>query len=145
MVHVPYKGGAPAVIDLIAGRIQVMFLSLQLSTPQVKAGRLKALAIAGHARAAPLPDVSTTAEQGYPQFEAQLFSGLFAPAGTPNEIVQRINAEVAKALRAPEMRARLADIGAVPAPSSSEEFAAILRREGDRMAAIIREKNIRAE
>ncbi len=145
MVHVPYKGGAPAVIDLVAGRVKVMFLSVQLSAPQVKAGRLKALAIAGHARAPQLPDVPTTAEQGYPQFEAQLFSGLFAPAGTPAEIVQRVNAEAVKAIRAPEMQARLAEIGAVPAPSSPDEFARILRREGDRMAAIIRERNIRAE
>src|SRR5207302_418210 len=101
IVHVPYKGGAPALADLVAGRIQVMFLSVQLSAPQVKGGRLKALAIAGRHRAAQLPSVPTIAEQGYPQFEAQLFSGLFAPAGTPPEIVQRMNAEVVKALQAP--------------------------------------------
>ena len=145
MVHVPYKGGAPAVTDLMAGRIEVMFLSLQLSAPQVKAGRLKALAVAGHARAPQLPDVPTIAAQGFPQFEAQLFSALFAPAGTPPEIVRRVNAEVVKALGGAELRARLSDIGAVAAPSSPEELAAILRREADRMGAIIREKNIRAD
>jgi tripartite-type tricarboxylate transporter receptor subunit TctC len=145
MVHVPYKGGAPALTDLMAGRIHAMFLSMQLSAPQVRAGRLKALAIAGRNRAAQLPNVPTTAEQGYPQFEAQLFSGLFAPAGTPPEIVQRMNAEVVKALRAPEMQARLAEVGAVPAPSTPEEFARILRSEGERMAIVIREKHIRAE
>ena len=145
MVHVPYKGGAPALADLLAGRIQVMFLSVQLSAPQVKAGKLKALAIAGHTRASQLPDVPTMAEQGYPQFEAQLFSGLFAPAGTPPEIVRRMNYEVVKALGSADMRARLADIGAVPAPISAEEFAALLRHEGDRVGAIIRERNIRAE
>ena len=145
MVHVPYKGGAPALADLLAGRIQVMFLSVQLSAPQVKAGHLKALAVATHARAAALPDVPTMAEQGYPQFDAQLFSGLFAPAGTPPDIVRRMNIEVVKALATGEIRARLADIGAVPAPSSAEEFAAILRRVGDHMGAIIRERNIRAE
>jgi tripartite-type tricarboxylate transporter receptor subunit TctC len=145
MMHVPYKGGAPALTDLMGGRIQAMFLSVQLSAPQVKGGRLKALAIAGHKRAAQLPSVATTAEQGYPQFDSQLFSGLFAPAGTPAEIVQRMNAEVVKALRAPEMQAKLADVGAVPAPSSPEEFARILRNEGERMAIVIREKHIRAE
>jgi len=145
MVHVPYKGGAPALADLVAGRIQAMFLSVQLSAPQVKAGRLKALAIAGRTRAAQLPNVPTIAEQGYPQFEAQLFSGLFAPAGTPAEIVQRMNAEVVKALQAPQMQAKLAQVGAVPAPSTPEEFARILRSEGERMATVIREKHIRAE
>ena len=145
MVHVPYKGGAPALADLVAGRIQAMFLSVQLSAPQVKAGRLKALAIAGRTRAAQLPNVPTIAEQGYPQFEAQLFSGLFAPAGTPAEIVQRMNAEVVKALQAPQMQAKLAQVGAVPAPSTPEEFARILRSEGERMATVIREKHIRAQ
>ena len=145
MVHVPYKGGAPALADLVAGRIQAMFLSVQLSAPQVKSGRLKALAIAGRTRAAQLPNVPTIAEQGYPQFEAQLFSGLFAPAGTPAEIVQRMNAEVVKALQAPQMQAKLAQVGAVPAPSTPEEFARILRSEGERMATVIREKHIRAE
>ena len=145
MVHVPYKGGAPAVTDLIAGRIKVMFLSVQLSAPQVKAGKLAPLAIAYHARVPQLPDVPTMAEQGYPQFEAQLFSGLFAPAGTPPEIVKRMSAEVSRALASDELRAKLAAIGAVPAPSSPEEFAAILRREGDRMAGIIHDRNIRAD
>jgi tripartite-type tricarboxylate transporter receptor subunit TctC len=145
MVHVPYKGGAPALTDLIAGRIEVMFLSVSLTVPQAKQGRVKVLAVTGKNRAPELPDVPTTAEQGYPQVQALLFSSLLAPAGTPAAIVTRMNGEVVKALRAPDVQKRLADIGAVPAPTSPEEFRKILRGEGERWGKLIKEKNIRAE
>jgi tripartite-type tricarboxylate transporter receptor subunit TctC len=145
MVHVPYKGGAPALADLMAGRIQVMFLSVQLSAPQVKNGRLKALAIAGRKRAAQLPDVPTTAELGYPQFEALLFSGMFAPVATPPAVIERMSAELVKTLRTPEMQDHLLQIGAVSEPASPREFASILRLEGERWGRVIRERNIHAE
>ena len=145
MVHVPYKGGAPALADLIAGRIQLMFLSVSLTAPQAKQGRVKVLAVTGSRRAPELPDVPTTTEQGFPQVQALLFSSMLAPARTPSAIVRRMNAEVVKALRAPEVQKRLADIGAVPAPSSPEEFRKILRSEGDRWGKLIREKKIRAD
>jgi tripartite-type tricarboxylate transporter receptor subunit TctC len=92
-----------------------------------------------------LPDTPSTAEQGYPQFEALLFSGLWAPAGTPGPIISRMNGEVVKALQAPEVQARLTQIGAVAAPTSPEEFAKLLRAEGERTSKVIRDKNIRAE
>jgi tripartite-type tricarboxylate transporter receptor subunit TctC len=145
MVHVPYKGGAPAAADLVAGRIQVMFLSLQLSVPQVKSGKLKALAVAGHKRAPQLPDTPSTHEQGYPQFEALLFSGMWAPAGTPAPIINRMNGDIVKALQTQDVQARLSQIGAVPAPTSADEFGKILRVEGERWSKLIRDKNIRAE
>lgn len=145
MVHVPYKGGAPAAADLVAGRIQVMFLSVSLSAPQVKNGRLKALAIAGSRRAAQLPDVPSTAEQGFPEVAALLFSSMFAPAGTPPAIINRMNTELVKVLQLPDVQKRMAEIGAVPAPASPEEFAQILRREGERWGKLIRDKNIRAQ
>ena len=144
MVHVPYKGGAPALADLIAGRIQVMFLSIQLSAPQARQGRVKVLAVTGDKRSPRLPDVPTTAEQGYPDVQALLFSSLLAPRGTPPAIVKRMNAEVVKALDAPEVKQRLADLGAIPAPSSPEGFAGVLRREGERWGKLIREKDIHA-
>jgi len=144
MVHVPYKGGAPALADLVAGRIQVMFLSVSLSAPQAKQGRIRVLAITGDKRSGKLPEVPTTAEQGFPGVQALLFSSLLAPAATPEPVIRRMNAEVVKALRAPEVVARLTDLGAVPAPSSPEEFAAILKRDGDTWGKLIREKNIRA-
>ncbi len=145
MVHVPYKGGAPATADLVAGRIDVMFLSISLSVPQVKQGKLKALAIAGPKRVPQLPDVPGTAEQGFPDFNALLFSSMLAPAGTPAPIVARMNAELVKALRSPEIASRLIDIGGVPAPSSPEELAQTLKREGDRWGKLIRAKNIHAQ
>ncbi len=145
MVHVPYKGGAPATADLVAGRIDVMFLSLSLSVPQVKQGKLKALAIAGPKRAPQLPDVPSTAEQGFPDFDALLFSSMLAPAGTPAPIIARMNGELVKALRSPDIVSRLTDMGGVPAPSSPEEFTQILKREGDRWGKLIREKNIHAQ
>ena len=145
LVHVPYKGGAPALQDLIAGRIQLMFLSVTLSAPQVRQGRLKALAVAGERRAEKLPEVPSTAEAGFPQLETLLFSSLFAPAGTPAAIVQRMSAEAGKALRAPEPAKMLVELGAVAAPSSPDEFARQLREIAARWGKLIRERNIRAD
>src|SRR5262245_12582249 len=144
MVHVPYKGGAPALADLVAGRIQVMFLSVSLSATQAKQGKVRVLALTGDKRSDKLPDVSTTAEQGFPEVQALLFSSLLAPAATPPAVIRRVNAEVVKALSAPEVVARLTDLGAVPAPSTPEQFAAILKRDGDIWGKLIREKNIHA-
>jgi tripartite-type tricarboxylate transporter receptor subunit TctC len=144
MVHVPYKGGAPALADLVAGRIQVMFLSVSLSAPQAKQGRIKVLALTGDKRSDKLPEVPTTAEQGFPGIQALLFSSLLAPAATPATVIRRMNAEVVKALRAPDVVARLNELGAVPAPSSPEQFAAILKRDGESWGKLIREKNIHA-
>jgi len=145
LVHVPYKGGAPALADLVAGRIQVMFLSVSLSAPQAKQGRIKVLALTGEKRSDKLPGVATTAEQGFPGVQALLFSSLLAPAATPAAIIRRMNTEVVKALRAPEVEKRLDDLGAVPAPTTPEEFASILKRDGETWGKVIREKNIRAE
>ncbi|MBI2961529.1 MAG: tripartite tricarboxylate transporter substrate binding protein [Betaproteobacteria bacterium] len=145
MVHVPYKGGAPATADLVGGRLNVMFLSVSLAAPQVRQGKLKALAIAGHKRAANLPDVPSTAEAGIPEFEALLFSSMFAPAGTPEAIVNRMNAELGKALRAPDLRQRFADLGLVPAPNSPQEFLSVLRGVGERWGKLIRDRSIRAD
>ena len=145
MVHVPYKGGAPAMHDLVAGRIQVMFLSVSLSAPQARQGKVKILAVASRRRAAQLPGVPTIAEAGYPDFEALLFSSMLAPAGTPPAIVHRMSEEAGKILRAPDLQKRLADMGAEPEPGTPEEFAAMLRSEGERWGKLIRDKNIRAD
>ena len=145
LVHVPYKGGAPALADLVAGRIQVMFLSVSLSAPQVKQGRIKVLALTGTKHSDKLPGVTTTAEQGFPDVQALLFSSMLAPAGTPAPIIRRMNAEVVKALKSPDVEQRLDDLGAVPAPTSPEQFAAILKRDGEVWGKLIREKNIRAD
>lgn len=145
MVHVPYKGGAPALNDLVAGRIQLMFLSVALSKPQVQQGKLKMFAVLGHERTPLAPDVPSTAEAGYPMIEVPLFTGLFAPRKTPATVVNRINADMRKILTAPEVRQRLLDVGAVPGPGTVEAFAASMREAQQRWGQLIREKNIRAE
>ena len=145
LVHVPYKGGAPALADLVAGRIQVMFLSVSLSAPQAKQEKIKVLAVTGDKRSDKLRDVPTTAEQGFPGVQALLFSSLLAPSATPPAIIRRMNAEVVKALKTPEVEKRLEELGAVPAPTSPEQFAAILKRDGETWGKLIREKNIRAD
>jgi len=143
MEHVPYKGGAPAMADLVAGRIQVMIISVSLSAPQLRPGRIKAFAVAGRQRAAQMPEVPTTAESGYPDFEALLFSSLFAPSQTPAAIVARMSSEVGQAMRQPEVAARLRELGAVPAPGTPEEFRKTLEAIGVRWGKLIRDNNIR--
>ncbi len=145
IVHVPYKGGAPALADLVAGRIQAMFISVTLTAPFQRQGKLKVLAIAARERAPQMPEVPTLAEAGYPEFEMQPYSCIYAPAGTPAAIVARMSAEVGRALRAPETQKRLADLGVVPSALTPEEFAAFLRRESERFGKLIRERNIRAD
>ncbi|MGH8700472.1 MAG: tripartite tricarboxylate transporter substrate binding protein [Burkholderiales bacterium] len=142
MTHVPYKGGAPALQDLVAGRIQVMFISVSLSAPQVRQGRLKVLAVAGKQRAARLPEAPTTAEAGYPDFEALLFASLYAPAKTPAAIVHRMSAELGNILAAPDVQKRMAELGAVPAASTPEEFSRELRAISVRWGRLIRDRNI---
>jgi tripartite-type tricarboxylate transporter receptor subunit TctC len=145
MVHVPYKGGAPALQDLAAGRIQAMILSVSLSAPQVRQGRLKALAIPGRSRASRLPEVPSAAEAGYPEFEALLFSSLHAPAGTPQPVLARMSAELGKAVREPDTRKRMEELGAVPAVGTPEEFARYLRGIEARWGKLIRELDIRVD
>ena len=145
IVHVPYKGGAPALADLIAGRIQVMFLSISLPRRRRSRGGSRYWRSRAPKRSDKLPGVTTTAEQGYPEVQALLFSSLLAPAATPLPIIRRMNAEVVKALKRPEVEKRLDDLGAVPAPTTPEQFAAILKRDGEIWGKLIREKNIRAD
>ena len=145
IVHVPYKGAAPALSDLVAGRIQAMFISVTLTAPLLREGKLKVLAVAARERAPQMPDVPTMAQAGYPDFEMQPYSCIFAPAGTQAAIVNRMSVEVGKALRSPEIQKRLLDLGMVPTPLTPEEFAAVLRRESERMGKLIRDRNIRAD
>ncbi len=144
-VHVPYKGGAPAMNDLVAGRIHFMFLSVSLSAPQVQQGKLRALAVVNSSRNALMPLVPTIAEAGIAGFDALLFSGMLAPAGTSAPIINRMSEELGRAVRAPETQKRLGEIGAVPQPSTPAEFTATLARERERWGKLIREKGIRAE
>ena len=143
--HVPYKGSAPAQLDLIAGQISLMFDSMQSAMPGVRAGRMRAIAIGTKTRQAAAPDVPTFAEAGFGDFEAIAWWGVFAPAGTPKVIVDKLHQEIVRALNAPDVRERLLALGANPVGKGSAEFAADLKRDIDRYVKVARDSNIRSE
>ena len=144
-LHVAYKGGSPALIDLIAGRVSFMLLNPLEVLPHIQSGKLKALAVSGEQRAAMLPNVPTMAEAGLPNFEATVWWTLMAPAGTPHDIVARLNAETRTALADPAVRERLNGLGAVITPSSPEEATAFLKSESAKWERVIRAANIQAD
>jgi tripartite-type tricarboxylate transporter receptor subunit TctC len=129
MQHVPYKGGAPAILSVVAGQTQFTVLSPLVSGPQIAAGKVRALAVGSLTRDPQYPDVPTLAESGFPGFEAIQWVGLLAPAGTPKPIVDRINAEVNKALKDPAMIKQLAQQGMLPAGGTPESFRALIHTE----------------
>ena len=145
MVHVPYKGLAPALTDLLSGQVQVMFSSPVAILPHIKAGKLRALAVTGEKRMASLPEAPTVAESGFPGYEASSWYGILAPAGTSREIVARLNAEFLKALEQPDVRNSLIADGAEPVGDTPEQFAAYIRSEKERMGKLIRDARIRME
>ena len=138
MVHVPYKGSAPALVDLVSGQVQLMFDNLPSSIAQIRGGKLRAIAVTSAQRAPALPDIPTIAESGLPGFEATSWFGVLAPAGTPAEIVKRLNAEIDKWLQSPEAKEKLLAQGAVAAGGSAEEFAAYIRAETEKWAKVIK-------
>ena len=142
MTHIPYKGAAPLKQELIAGRINIGGDQLSSSLADIKAGKIKALATNGRNRAPDLPDVATVREQGFPLLEADGWNGLFAPAKTPREVIERLQKETLAAVRHPETAKRLRDIGAEPAGSSSAEQDAILKRQVEQFRPIIKEMRI---
>jgi len=144
MTHVPYKGGAPMMIDMVGGQVNVMFVSAPQAIPQAKAGRIKALAIGSSRRIPQLPDTPTVAES-LPGFAAQSWVGMLAPAGTPRDIVARLHAELTKALAYPEVRGKLAAQGFDVVGSAPAEFLAFARAESDKWAKVIRDYQVRVE
>jgi len=144
-VHIPYKGIGPAVADLLGGQIQILLSGIPNVMPQVKAGKLRPLAVSTTKRSAFLPEVPTIAESGVPGYSVVLWWGLFAPGGTPRPIIARLNQEVGKILLSAEMRERLAAEGAEPTPTSPEEFAALVREEIQFWRRIAREAGIKPE
>ena len=144
VVHVPYKGGAPALTDLIAGQVQLLFISIPSVMPQVKAGRLKAIAVSSARRSLSAPDVPTVAESGYPGFEYVNWNALFAPAATPRAIINKLNSEVVKIMRDPDLAQKLVSQGAEPAPGTPEQLAQYMRVDFDRWRKVIRAAGITA-
>jgi tripartite-type tricarboxylate transporter receptor subunit TctC len=144
LVHVPYRGSALAVNDLLAGQVQVTFSPIPLSLGYVRAGKLRALAVTSIARAPALPDIPTVAEF-VPGFEAVAIDGLGAPTGTPAEIVAALNKAVNTALADPAVKARLASFGSEPNPMSSADFGKFIAAETDKWAKVVKFANISAE
>jgi tripartite-type tricarboxylate transporter receptor subunit TctC len=143
--HIPYKGSGPAVADLIGGQVDFMFDSLPSSMPYIKSGRLVAVAVTTKKRAAALPDVPTVAESGVPGFDVSTWYGIWAPAATPPAIVKKISGELAVVVRLPEVRARLADLGAEAVGNTPEEFAAFNRSELAKWAKIVKDSGAKVD
>jgi tripartite-type tricarboxylate transporter receptor subunit TctC len=144
MTHVAYRGEAPAIADVLAGQLPLLFANVSVVTGQVKAGTLRALAVTSPKRAASLPDVPTLAEAGIKDSNVETWFGLTAPAATPREIVQKLNAEVRKALAAPDLQQRFTELSLSVTPSSPEELDSLIKSEAVRWGDVIRRANIRA-
>jgi tripartite-type tricarboxylate transporter receptor subunit TctC len=141
MVHIPYRGSGPALIDLMAGNMDVMFDNLPSAMPHIKSGKLKALAVTSAQRSASLPDAPTVAEAGGPAlkgFEASSWFGLLAPAGTPADVVARVQQETAKALATPAMKDRLMAAGAIPSGMAPAEFVKFIEAETKKWAGVVK-------
>ncbi len=142
ILHVPYRGGGPAIGDLLAGHVQLSFMTALEASGHIKAGKLRALAVTGATRVPALPDVPTLAEGTIPGFNSISWIGLLAPAGTPKDIVDKIAADVREVVAADDVKGKLVDLGAVPAVNTPAQFAALIESDRKRYAQVIKEKNI---
>jgi tripartite-type tricarboxylate transporter receptor subunit TctC len=138
MTHIPYKGAAPAMTDLLGGRVQLMFDFLSASAPQIKAGKLRALAVTSSTRSPFLPDVPTVAEAGVPGYEVLGYFGIFAPAGTPAAVIDRLNHELSAVVNQPQVKKRFAEQWLTPAAKSPTEFNDTLKQEVTKWAKIVK-------
>lgn len=145
MLHVPYRGSAPAVTDLLGGQVQSMFDNTPSALPHVQGGRLRAIAITSAKRSPLLPDVPTVAESGFPGFDVQSWFGLAAPAGTPRPIIDRLNAELNKVLAAPELRQRFQDLAASPEPGTPEQMRSFAAAETQRWREVVKTSGAKTE
>ena len=145
MVHIPYKGTAPAVTDLIGGQIQVLFTGAPAVIGHIKSGQLRALAVSSPKRLDALPDLPTVAESGYKDFEADQWYGVVAPAGTPREVISKLNVQINAALNTPELKARLSAEGAVAMPGTPEALGQLMAREITRWKPVITSGRVKAD
>jgi tripartite-type tricarboxylate transporter receptor subunit TctC len=145
MVHVPYKGLAPAVNDLLGGQVQAMFAGISTVLQYIQSGKLRALAIASPKRSAQLPEVPTVAQSGYPGFDVTSWYGIVAPAGTPPAIIRKVQQGMAQALHDPDVQARLAGLGLEPVGNTPGEFDAMIKAETRKWADIVRRANIKLD
>jgi tripartite-type tricarboxylate transporter receptor subunit TctC len=145
IVHVPYKGSAPALNDLIAGQVSLMFDLVLTAAPHVKSGAVRGLAVTGAQRSSALPELPTVAESGVPGYEVSAWFGIFAPAGLAQPVVQRLNAEFVKGLQQPDLRQRLASQGAEPLTSTPDEFGNYLRSEIAKWAKVVKDSGMKVD
>jgi tripartite-type tricarboxylate transporter receptor subunit TctC len=145
MTHVPYKGGGPALADLMGGQLQLMLENIPSTLPHVKSGKLRVLAISGLTRSALVPDVPTLDEAGLKGYEIVGWNGLFVPAATPQGIVSRLHAETVKALALPDIRERLSGMGAEGVGNTPQQFAAFFKAEISKWAQVVRDAGLRME
>ena len=145
ITHIPYKGNVPAITDILAGQVALVFATLPTVLPHVKAGKLKSIAVLGPSRSTALPEVPTVAESGLPGFEVNNWVGVFAPAGTPLAVVGRLNAEILRIMRMPEVQARLAGEGMRFVPMTVEQFAVFSKAEVAHWAPVVKASGARAD
>lgn len=145
LLHVPYKGGAPAISDLVGGQVQAIFEGHVVLLPHIKSGKVRALAITGQKRDPALPDVPTFAEAGLPSYDVYFWSGLVAPAGTPNDIITRLNGVLVQALNAPDARETLTRQGLEPAPTTPQQFAAFIGSEVERWGRVAKDSGAKLD
>ncbi len=145
MVHVPYKGGAPAMLDLMAGQVQTVFSTVSTAIGAIKGGKVRAIAMTGDKRFELMPELPTIAEAGVPGFEVRNWYGVFVPAGTSREIVMRLNGELTKILQMPDVKAKLLESGIEALHGSPEQFAAYIQSETKRWAKVVKDSGARAE
>lgn len=139
LVHVPYKGAAQATTDLLGGQVQAGFVVESSAIPHIKSGKLKALAISSATRSAKLPEVPTIAESGYPNFDVVSWIGIVGPAQVPNDVVEKISADVIKIVNTPEVRDRIVEIGLTPFAASSKEFSTYMASEHQKWAKVVKD------
>jgi tripartite-type tricarboxylate transporter receptor subunit TctC len=138
IAHIPYKGSGPALTDLIGGQVQLMFDNIPSAISQIRAGKLKALATTGPKRSATLPDLPTMIEAGFPNYQSTAWFGVSAPAGTPREIIDRLNAEGQKAVRAPDFVKRMSELGYDIVGGTPEQMAAMIQEELRRWGPVVK-------
>ena len=142
--HIPYKGGAPAIADMLAGRVQIMFEGMNSMAPHVKGGRLRGIAVTAEKRIAAFPDLPTMAESGLQGFDISAWQGMVAPAGIARPLLDRINAAVNRAVATPNFKNRMAEMGSEATGGTPEAFAALIKRDSDRWGEVIRKAGIKA-